>query len=205
MLETDTIGAVFFDCGGVLLEGLTQKGIYEILLGNKRKVNRDRLNEFLGDYRMLLGRKGDFERLLEKSYDDLGLRPADIIEIIESAPVIEGVWDIARDLKRNGVPVGVISDMPYEGVRSIRRRQDFETIFDPILFSSEVNTIKSNTLIYHMARERLEIKPKEAYKMLMVDDVPSNLEIAKRAGWNTLLYDGDTAELREALCIYELI
>ncbi len=204
MLETKTIDTVFFDVGGVLMD-TSLKTMYKKLVEKGKEFDEHRFREAMHDYRVLTGESGDLARLLERSYDDLNLNAEEIIQTLREASIYNGVWDIARDLRNNRVRVGVVSDMIYEGVQIIRKINDFNSLFDPILFSCEVKTPKSNRFIFDKARKMIGLIQDDVDKLLMVDDHEHVLDITQNVGWSTLLYDGDPAKLRESLHNYGLL
>ncbi|NIS82689.1 MAG: HAD-IA family hydrolase, partial [Anaerolineales bacterium] len=71
--------------------------------------------------------------------------------------------------------------------------------FDEIVISAEVGMVKPDARIYHMALDRLEVKPEQA---IFVDDFPENVAGAKNVGIHAILFlstDQVLSEIRSLL------
>lgn len=200
------IKGIFFDYGGVL-SSASGLAVYEELI-RMREINfsKDRFGELMMDERAMTGREGTFDAILKQDYLDIDVTAEELSITINKAGVLyEEVWDTARELKKQGKVVGIISDQLAESAKIVRTISDFNSLFDPILLSCEIGLCKNDERIFHKAIEMIsngnEIKPEE---LLMIDDNQNKLEQAKIAGWKTILYESPE-QLKQELRSYGLL
>jgi putative hydrolase of the HAD superfamily len=105
--------------------------------------------------------------------------------------------DFMRSL-HPAIKVGLISNAWY-GLRKWIIGQKFDDVFDHMTISAEVGLAKPDARIYQHALEKLGRRPEEA---IFVDDVPANIEAAKRLGMQGLIFqeaEQVIAEIRKLL------
>lgn len=188
---------VFFDFGGVL-GAPAISSTYETFKSMGKNLCRKRLASFFMDDRTLTGPKGTLEHLLKTDFKDLNITIDEIMSIFGNLPLYSDVWNIARELRRNGVNVGVISDQFTESSDAIRNLDGFTGLFNPILFSPEVKLTKKDTSIFYLGKTRASKLLRYNVRCpVMVDDREPVLEVARRAGYYGLLFDGDHRSLRK--------
>jgi len=98
--------------------------------------------------------------------------------------VDEEMLEIPVLLKREGLKTGIISNTIAPHAEVLRSLQSFKE-FDEFILSNEVGFRKPQKEIYELALEKLEVKPSEAF---FVDDLPKNIEAAKKLGIHGILF-----------------
>ena len=68
----------------------------------------------------------------------------------------------------------------------------FDDAFDALVLSAEVGIMKPDPRIYHIALDKLEVKPNEA---VFVDDMPANVEAARTLGMQGILFQSQEQTL----------
>jgi putative hydrolase of the HAD superfamily len=91
----------------------------------------------------------------------------------------EGVLDAVRDVGGRGYRLAVLSNMPWDIDRYIRREFAWLGMFEEVTFSCEVGAIKPEPAIYAHALRRLGLAAGEC---LFVDDTEGNVDGALRFG-----------------------
>jgi epoxide hydrolase-like predicted phosphatase len=74
--------------------------------------------------------------------------------------------------------VGLISNA-WSGLRAFITSQRFEDVFDEMIISAEIGLMKPDPRIYHLALEKLGVRPEES---VFLDDVLVNVEAARSLG-----------------------
>jgi len=193
----------FFDVGGVLREA-SVRSLFEELKKRHPNLDENRYRAFMWDSRTLTDPNGTIERLLNTEFGDLGFRAEELMGLFRARPRYERVWEeIAKELRRRERPVGILSDQSAEGAEFLRFEYGLPFLFDPVIFSSDRNVrlTKEDRRIFDLARDRVGI---EAADLLMIDDNPRVVDVARGAGWKTIHYT-DHESLRRELVSYGLL
>jgi len=95
------------------------------------------------------------------------------------APNLE-LWALAHHLKAR-VRVAGFSDNPA----FVRRVVVDEDLFDPLFLSCEIKAVKPTPEAFEAVRSGLGV---DAGEILFVDDSPANIEAARGAGWEAVLF-----------------
>lgn len=179
------INTIFFDVGGVLSVDFIEIKVmdlakkynleYEVLLKSKKK------------YRPLadLGQISDQEfwvRLLEDvditaTEDDWRIDPY--------VRAIHGVLDLAKDLKKTGYQIAILSNDSLELAEKRRQKFGFDDLFQEIILSCKLGMVKPEPEIYQFALKRLDIFPNQS---ILIDDRLENVRGAGRVGIHTILF-----------------
>lgn len=104
------------------------------------------------------------------------------------------LWDATRRLRDAGVRTGVLSNSWGEGVYP--GAELFGTCFDTVVISAEVGLRKPDPAIYRLAAERLDLPPGAC---VFVDDLDTNVEVARSLGMVGVHHDGDEDRVLAAL------
>jgi putative hydrolase of the HAD superfamily len=91
-----------------------------------------------------------------------------------------------EELRRSGLRLAVLSNMPLELSRYLRDNCDWVRWFDPLIFSCDVARVKPEPAIYQTCLERLRLAPQE---VLFLDDLAVNIEGAARLGIHGIVFD----------------
>ena len=70
----------------------------------------------------------------------------------------------------------------------------FEDVTDDIVYSHEVRLRKPDPAIYVLTAERLGVAPRE---IVFLDDVVTNIDAARRAGWHAVLHVDTATSIRD--------
>ena len=84
-----------------------------------------------------------------------------------------------RALKRGGVKIAVLSNMPIEISRYMRQHAPWFSDFDYVCFSAEVQLAKPDAAIFYACLKTVHSKPEEC---LFIDDRVENVEAAQALG-----------------------
>ncbi len=94
-------------------------------------------------------------------------------------------WALA--LQSDGLRLGILSNMPYDFMERYGDRIELFTKADVAVFSCFVNQIKPEPPIYQTLIDRIGCAPEE---IVFFDDLPANVEAARRAGINAFVWTG---------------
>ena len=91
--------------------------------------------------------------------------------------------------------VGLLTNIMPGQLRTMMTSGDLpDLLYDAVVDSSELGTIKPESRIYEIATERAGCAPGE---ILLIDDTRSNIKAAEKQGWKVLWFDD--ARLEEAV------
>ncbi len=93
---------------------------------------------------------------------------------------------LAREIKTAGVRIAILSNMPPDLLRDMRREFDWLDEFEVQIWSCEHGCVKPGPEIYRLCLDRLGCEPQRA---LFFDDRPNNVEGARRAGMEAHLFE----------------
>ncbi len=108
----------------------------------------------------------------------------------------QAVLEWARILKDRGFKTAVLSNMPIEVGKFLRRTGDWWSRFTYVCFSAEVGLAKPDASIFHLCLDKLQAAPQDA---LFIDDVEANVTAARALGLHALHFEsveGLAAEVR---------
>ena len=105
------------------------------------------------------------------------------------------VVDLARRLNER-YRIGVISNASVRLEERLQNGWGTIASFDAVITSGRTGGTKSGVAIFKHAAERVGLPP---VSCVHIDDMPENVDGARRAGFNAVLYTGDFAALEEEL------
>jgi putative hydrolase of the HAD superfamily len=91
------------------------------------------------------------------------------------------------DLRTRGVRCHVASTQERHRAAFLSREMGFAQRFDSLLFSCDLGAAKPDPEYFRRARQRLKRHPSQ---LLLVDDAPANVEVARAEGWAAVHYTG---------------
>ena len=133
-------------------------------------------------------RSQDAGRLVGDAAHLLRQQHADKAELIDAfygrfdemmAGPISGTVDILAELHARGTPLYLLSNFSAETYPLACQRFDFLRLFHGIIVSGEVKAIKPEPRIYQILIDRHRVDPNRA---VFIDDVPENVDAARRFG-----------------------
>jgi len=116
-----------------------------------------------------------------------------ICEWFDPIEEIEGMYDLVKNLKKNGYKLILLSNASY-------KQKDYwlnipcHVFFDERVVSSEVKMCKPQPELYRYVLDKYNLKAEETAFM---DDNISNVEAADYVGINAIVYHNDINELIE--------
>jgi putative hydrolase of the HAD superfamily len=90
-----------------------------------------------------------------------------------------------RALKRGGLKIAVLSNMPIEISTYMRQYAPWFRDFDYVCLSAEVQLAKPGAAIYHACLDVVHMRPEEC---LFIDDRAENVEAARALGMHALKF-----------------
>ena len=81
--------------------------------------------------------------------------------------------------------IGMLSNVGRGGMRSFFSDEQCQRYFDAVILSSDVGVVKPSPEIFSITADRLGVKVEEC---IMIDDRQDNVEGARAAGMNAVLY-----------------
>lgn len=208
---TDTVPrttAVLFDVGGVLvtnrpdparvaqLLGLDTTAESVSLVDHSTWFHRDAYDAGCSDREFWDSVAGDCG-LGEISDDTLGALVHE--DVARSERPDAGALEIAHELQRDGLRLGILSNAPVAIARAIEQRPWAVGLFDSFTFSGPLGETKPERAIYRQAVEDIGVP---AGEILFIDDRSPNLRAAQLMGMSTLQWTTVTsarAQLAELL------
>ena len=112
---------------------------------------------------------------------------------IKNCPMIPGMEDIVRDVKKSGKKLYLLSNFNPR-----LRTEPYPTLqeFDALVISGEIHKVKPDRGIYDYLLSTYDLVPEEC---IFIDDNPANIAMAETLGITGYLFDGDAAKLRAYL------
>jgi epoxide hydrolase-like predicted phosphatase len=127
----------------------------------------------------------------------LGIQPEDMSGFLERYWSADDVnWELL-DYIRSLHPrykVGLLSNAWDDLRQTLHERWNIDGLFDELIISAEVKMVKPDPRIFHLALERLGVRPAEA---VFIDDIEENIEAARREGLCAIQYQDTHKTLDE--------
>jgi putative hydrolase of the HAD superfamily len=86
---------------------------------------------------------------------------------------------------RSSVHTGLISNA-WSGLRDLLAREKLLDLFDTVIISAEVHTVKPSAKIYELALDQAKVAAGEA---VFVDDMPENIAACQKVGMTGILFN----------------
>lgn len=120
---------------------------------------------------------------------------SDLKEVIRNnlRQEVPGMKAVVRQLS-NDVGLVLLSDHAREWVKYLRTIHPFLGVFDVQVFSYETGTLKKQPSTFERLLRRLNKHPQDC---LFVDDSPTNIEVARSTGIDSIHFQGKEALLME--------
>jgi 2-haloacid dehalogenase len=94
-----------------------------------------------------------------------------------------GTVKLLKELKQAGYPVYGLSNWSAETFPYARQKYDFFELLDDMVISGQVGHIKPDPEIFHILLEKIG---RPAQECLFIDDSPTNIDQAKKMGFQTI-------------------
>ena len=100
-----------------------------------------------------------------------------------------------KALKASGLKIGILTNMPPAFAPKFKKAfADFIAVADAMVISGEVKVFKPQKRIYDLLRERIGLPAEE---LCFIDDVESNCDGARRAGWRAIRFENNEQVARD--------
>jgi putative hydrolase of the HAD superfamily len=96
------------------------------------------------------------------------------------------VLDWVRQLRSAGLRLAVLSNMPLELSKHLVATRDWLALFDHLVFSWDIRSVKPEPLIYESCLKKLQIP---AEQVLFLDDRPENVAGAQKLGIHAFVFE----------------
>jgi putative hydrolase of the HAD superfamily len=95
---------------------------------------------------------------------------------------------LAGELRQSGIKTGILSNMLADMLEKLRTEAAWLPLFDVQVYSCELGLVKPEEEIYARLVDEMGI---EASQTLFVDDLPANVEAARRAGLQAVVFESE--------------
>jgi len=197
---------IVFDFAGVLFHWQPPHMLQRVLPqyasddASARRLVRNIFQGYSGDW-------ADFDRgllqvpeLVRRIAARTGLPAQAVRAVVDAVPAelqpIPETVALLRRLHAQGRRLHYLSNMPDPYANHLEREHDFLRCFDSGVISARVQQIKPEPGIFATAARHFGAEPAQ---LLFIDDVPDNVEAARRAGWQALHFI-DAADCEARLC-----
>jgi putative hydrolase of the HAD superfamily len=186
-----------FDMGGVLIHWLPQKAfenqseedgklLYEAIYCSADWKAFDH-GDF-GEEEMIARAKA---RLPERLHNDA----VRLVRWYELTEPVAGMEDLAREIREAGYALYLLSNTSSEFHR-FRGKVPALRYFEGEFISADVHLLKPDPAIFRKFLEVFSLKPEES---LFIDDWPPNVDGAKSAGMDGIVFPGTAGKLKSIL------
>jgi len=184
------VNSIIFDIGNVLVRW-DPRFLYEDLI-----ANRQELDHFLSEVVTLEWHTAhdaglpmtEGVRRLSDQYP----QHAELIDLFRTrwfdtiGPAIQGSIDIVEKLANTGIPLFALTNFSAETFPQFFVENSYMRHFKDVLVSGEVGLVKPDPRIFALSIKRFAVEPGAT---LFIDDRESNILAAKKAGFQTHLFE----------------
>jgi len=190
------IEAVVFDFGGVMTTQVMPERVRSRMEGLGISW-QDMLDGYARYRKLLDGGFMDLRTMYTLIWADAGVEisEATLASVVESdmASYLDEFRNLdtlewMRDLKAQGMKIGILTNMPPELAPHFRRVfADYVALADAMVVSGEERMFKPQRRIYELMQRRLGVAPE---RICFIDDVEANCVGARACGWQAHRYEG---------------
>ncbi len=142
-------------------------------------------------------------QLIQKIAARTGIDSADIDRMVHAIPEhlqpMPGTIALIDALKQAGHDLYFLSNMPIPYARHLVQMNDFAAWFRDGIFSADVQMIKPEPGIFHLAERRWNLN-----RPVFIDDSLKNIETASALGWRTIHF-ASAAQVGQELTAMRLL
>ncbi len=143
------------------------------------------------------------EAAIERGADRTGLPATTIERLLTAVPEfltpIDQTIDLIRRLANTSNRLFVLSNMHLASIAHLEKEHDIWTLFDGVVISSRIKTIKPEIRIYRYLLDTYQLRPADT---VFIDDRLENLEAAASLGIRTIRFF-DATQCERALSDYQ--
>jgi HAD superfamily hydrolase (TIGR01509 family) len=198
------IKAVFFDYDGVLTTDKTGSLTTNRYLSEAAGIEFSRVKAAFSRYNkdLTLG-KTTYSQIWHEVCSALGqeLSISLLYEAFESTPMNAGMFSLARRLKGSYF-LGIITDNKKDRIDHLKKHQDLESLFRPIVVSAEVGANKESTEIFVRALSCVGVSPADS---IFVDNNRDNLAAPSALGIKAIFHDDEKNDVEALLRTFKTL
>lgn len=181
------IRTIFFDYDGVLTTDksglLTTFRYLSEASGIALSTISDAFNPYIGD--LLLGRASHAHIWRHTMGEEMDISL--LARAFESTPLNLRMFSLAQKLRAN-YSIGIITDNSKDRMDHLRKYQELDSLFSPIIVSAEVGGGKRDKDIFLHATSCAGVAPDES---IFIDNSEANLVMARSVGMHTVFHDDE--------------
>lgn len=188
---TTNIQAILFDFGNVLIEW-DPRSVYRRYFPD----NEEAMERFLQEVNFMdWNAQQDKGRSFSEGVALLSKQFPQYAELIQAyhdnwkdsiGNQFQGTVEILKRLKKAGYPLFGLSNWSAETFPYARQKHDFFDLFDDIIISGEVGSIKPEREFFEIALKKIG---QPANECLFIDDSLANIEQARKMGFATIHFE----------------
>jgi len=188
---------VYFDVGGVVILDLTANNGWMKMkkdLGITPEKDVE-FEEFFNKVESEVNVGLDIESLVPIMKDKFGLHfPKDyslLTDFVKRFEQNKSIWPVINKIQKT-CRIGLLTNMYPNMLDAIKNRRLLpKTDWDVIIDSSIEKVAKPNPEIFKLAEIKADVKGEE---ILFVENNKKSIEVARKLGWHTFLYDPNNLE-----------
>lgn len=194
MGNSGSIKAIFFDYDGVLTTDKTGSQTTIRYLSEATGIEFPTIKAVFSRYNkdLTLGRTTHaqiWHEICAALGSDLSISL--LYEAFESTPVNAGMFSLARGLRKS-YTVGIITDNKKDRIDHLKKHQDLDSLFSPIVVSAEVGANKKSPEIFLHALRCAGVSAEES---VFVDNNRDNLVAPSALGLKTIYHDDERNDI----------
>lgn len=189
-MTTNSIDAVIFDIGNVLIEWQPER-FYDATIGPDARVvmfaevDLHGMNDIVDRGAPWRETIVDWAARYPQHKDAIMLWHDRWLDM--ASPRIDRSVRLLRALRAKGVPIFALTNFGVQTFEYARQSYEFLDEFDRRYISGHMKMIKPEPEIYAAVEADCGIPPN---RLLFTDDRPDNIAVAHQRGWQTHLFDG---------------
>ncbi len=141
--------------------------------------------------------KADIQRRIPGDVGELACKVYD--NWINTMTPVKNIQKLIFDIHKSGKRLYLLSNISAEFGRDYKKVKWIKELFDcfdGLVFSGAIGMVKPNIDIFEYILNRYNLNPGEC---LFIDDRKENIDVAKKIGIESYLFDGDAEKLRSYL------
>ncbi len=191
--------AVIFDFGGVMTGEPDREAVVNFIR-QTLQLSQEEFEKANHQKHLVVAQgKSDAEFWLSYAEDKgIKLQPtwSDSLNLVikDSIGVKPAMYLLVEELKQKGIRVGMLSNIDGRFAKIVRHCGFYDP-FDPCLLSCDIDVRKPDKRAYEILLSKLDLPAKE---IVFIDDRLENVEMAKKAGLDAILFESE-GQLRAEL------
>jgi len=191
---SNLIKFIYFDVGGVLLLDFSKTNKWKEMISDMG-VKHEEFVKVWKKYEDKVCIDQDVDELIEtfvRKYEvEFSNNYSLLDEFVSRFDKNPSIWSVV-EYARKQYKVGILSNQYPRMLDLIKKRNLLEKIsWDVVIDSSVVGMCKPDQGIYKLAQKKAGVEPEE---ILFVENSQMHIDVAKKLGWQTFLYDPSDAK-----------